>query len=409
MLAFVLFVALSGLFSSEASAQETKRPRTLMELLFRRDSAPEEKKPAVKPKKTTSKKQKSKVAKTPPVTAVEKLETAKTVLVVGDFLASGLAEGLVAAYAQNGAIKVVDRSQGNSGFVRSDVYDWPAEIKKLVDEVKPSAIVAFIGTNDRQQMRVGEVREQAMSDAWIKEYTRRTAALATATGETRVPLLWVGLPAFKSTSMMKDVVALNDIYRNAVEAAGGQYIDIWDGFVDENGAFVTNGPDINGQPVRLRGSDGINLSTTGKRKVAFYVEKPLTKLLIDPNAPGANGTGVSMSPGLPRKLAPVDRTEPMALNDPELDGGSELLGYEMMPRDGKDMSVGEKMVVEGVAPQAKPGRADFFGGDLATIPADEPVKTATPEQLPVAAPPAGVGPTPTEAVAGPETTTAISR
>ena len=38
-----------------------------------------------------------------------------------------------------------------------------------------------------------------------------------------------------------------------------------------------NGPDMNGQPVRLRGSDGISLSKPGKRKVAFDVEKPLNK------------------------------------------------------------------------------------------------------------------------------------
>ena len=46
-----------------------------------------------------------------------------------------------------------------------------------------------------------------------------------------------------------------------------------------------NGPDMNGQPVRLRGSDGISLSKAGKRKVAFYVEKPLNKLLGSETVP----------------------------------------------------------------------------------------------------------------------------
>ena len=71
------------------------------------------------------------------------------------------------------------------------------------------------------------------------------------------------------------MLAFNDIYRTAAESAGGEFVDIWDGFVDENGAFVDNGPDMNGQPVRLRGADGINLSKAGKRKIAFYAEKPL--------------------------------------------------------------------------------------------------------------------------------------
>ena len=40
-------------------------------------------------------------------------------------------------------------------------------------------------------------------------------------------------------------------------------MDIWDGFVDENGAYVSTGPDINGQPARLRAGDGINLTKAG--------------------------------------------------------------------------------------------------------------------------------------------------
>ena len=71
------------------------------------------------------------------------------------------------------------------------------------------------------------------------------------------------------------MVTFNGIYREEVEKVGGQFIDIWDGFVDEGGKFVLTGSDINGQQVRLRGSDGINLTKAGKRKLAFYVEKDI--------------------------------------------------------------------------------------------------------------------------------------
>ncbi len=51
---------------------------------------------------------------------------------------------------------------------------------------------------------------------------------------------------------------------------------------------MSTGPDLNGQPARLRANDGINLARPGKRKVAFYTEKPLYKLLgIDPTVPAA--------------------------------------------------------------------------------------------------------------------------
>ena len=59
--------------------------------------------------------------------AIAKLDTARTVMVVGDFMAGGLAEGLDSAYAQNPDIKIIDRSNGSSGFVRADFHDWPAD------------------------------------------------------------------------------------------------------------------------------------------------------------------------------------------------------------------------------------------------------------------------------------------
>ncbi len=111
------------------------------------------------------------------------------------------------------------------------------------------------------------------------------------------------MPAFKSTSMTADMLAFNDIYRRVAENAKGEFVDVWDGFVDENGAFVMSGPDINGQPVRLRSSDGINVTKAGKRKLAFYAEKPLSKIFGDAKAPaiGVPTPTLPRSPSIPRR------------------------------------------------------------------------------------------------------------
>ena len=75
------------------------------------------------------------------------------VLVVGDFLAGGLAEGLSTAFAENPHVRVVDRTNGSSGLARDDFYDWPARIGELIDAEKPAAVVVMLGANDRQQMQ----------------------------------------------------------------------------------------------------------------------------------------------------------------------------------------------------------------------------------------------------------------
>ena len=297
-LALALLIAGSALLSWPSAAQEQRqRPRTLLDFLFRRGGddvqVPVKKRPTLKAKvkqRSKARKSSSQIVKVQEPEALAKLDTARTVIVVGDFMASGLAEGLAAAYAQNPGIKIIDRSNGSSGFVRADFHDWPAEIKTLIETEKPAAVVVMIGANDRQQMKIGDVREQPLSDAWTKQYEARTDAFAAAIKERGLPFVWVGLPAFKSTKVSSDLIALNDIYAKSAENSGGAFVDIWDGFVDENGAFVMNGPDMNGQPVRLRGSDGISLSKPGKRKVAFYVEKPLNKLLGSETVP-STGAG----------------------------------------------------------------------------------------------------------------------
>ena len=51
-------------------------------------------------------------------------------------------------------------------------------------------------------------------------------------------------------------------YGPPVEAVGGEFVDIWDGFVSENGDFIVSGSDVNGQQVRLRTSDGVAVPAT---------------------------------------------------------------------------------------------------------------------------------------------------
>lgn len=296
----------------------------------------------------------------PPPPAVEKLENARVVLVIGDFLAGGLSEGLETAYGESPGVRIVNRSNGSSGFVRDDYYDWNAQIAAIIEETSPAIVVVMIGSNDRQQLVIDGEREAPRSDAWLKEYEKRVERFTDTVGDRKIPLIWTGLPAFKLSSMTSDMLAFNDLYKKAAEAAGGTFVDIWDGFVDENGAFLSTGPDMNGQPARLRGNDGINLTRAGKRKIAFYVEKPLNKLLGQATSPDIGELGMESLPDLilhPAEPSPVDRTQPISFADPALDGGTELLGATVRP-----IGTAQTGGVTGVRidEHPHPGRADDF-------------------------------------------------
>ncbi len=357
-------VAFSG---TQAHAQE--RPRTLFQLLFRkeqqpRQAAPQRTKPReVKRAPRTSRTAPRAAAPVASVAAVDKQEDARVVLVVGDFLAGGLAEGLETVYAEDPSVRIVNRANGSSGFVRDDFYDWPGRIGTIIDEEKPAVVVAMLGSNDRQAMRIDGVAAEVRSEKWDAEYEARSSRFVSEISSRNVPLVWVGLPSFRFAVMSSDMIAFNDIQRGVAEAAGGVFVDIWDGFIDENGAFVTNGPDINGQPVRLRADDGINFTAAGKRKIAFYAEKPLARILQSGRAalaPEAD-IGEMFGPPIPGEASLIQHTPPVSLFDPALDGGDELLGLVVDTRPASTLTPARKLVVQGLAPDPRPGRVDDFG------------------------------------------------
>ena len=395
-LAAISVVAVPVLMTATAPAlaQEQQRARRggLLDLFFGRRDRVEQ--PEVAPRATRSRPRAARstggassapaAPAEPRISVAEKLENARTVLVVGDFMAGGLAEGLEEAFAEAPGIRIVSRANGSSGFVRDDYYNWPAQIGGILEEEKPAAVLVMIGSNDRQQLNVEGNRERVRSEAWLKEYEARATALAQAVKQGGVPLLWVGMPAFKVSSMSADMVAFNDIYRTVAEGVGGEFVDIWDGFVDENGAFASIGPDINGQRVRLRGSDGINLTKAGKRKIAFYAERPLNRLLGAAAAPGVATVG---SGGMPSPLGQepgeIDRTPAIALSDPELDGASELLGAETIAHRRKPGMPVELLVRDGLTPEGRPGRADDFSSAPAIVaPAATPTSVETTATIP---------------------------
>lgn len=312
----------------------------------------------------------SREAAAPVAAAVAKADDARKVLVVGDFVAGGLAEGLEVASEADASVEIVGRPNGSSGLVRDDYYDWPGSLAAMLEEIEPAIAIVMIGSNDRQAMTVAGKSEAARSDAWLKEYERRATLIAEAVTAKDIPLVWVGMIPFRPSTMSADMLAFNDIYRKVAEAAGGQFVDVWDGFVDENGAFVAGGPDMNGQPTQLRADDGINVTRAGKRKIAFFVEKPLQQALGSVPAPELVFFGPDLPAGFldaPREAPRIDRTQPVALFGAP-SGGGELLGRNIV-RPVRAVTSVPRVEAEEEAERAPAGRADNF---IRERPAPEP-------------------------------------
>lgn len=215
----------------------------------------------------------------PEVAAVEKAANAKRVLVLGDFMAGALAKGLIEAYVQNPNVVVIDKSSGSSGLVRADFHDWPAQVPVLIEAEKPDAVLMLVGANDRQAISTEAGSQAIGSDGWRTAYGARVAVLADALKATGKPIFWAGLAPVRPSAMSRDYSTMNGIVREQLESRGLRYIDVWNGFANEEGRFVAAGPDIGGQSVQLRDSDGLNFTRAGQRKLAYFVEQELAAIL----------------------------------------------------------------------------------------------------------------------------------
>ncbi|MFC5990628.1 SGNH/GDSL hydrolase family protein [Limoniibacter endophyticus] len=365
-------IAAPVLGTAPAYAQDGSGPRNFFRRLFggpgrepiyREDFAPQRPQRAQPRQRTQPPRNRSaprSAAPRPPATpVVEKREDAKKVLVIGDFMAGGLVSGLNALYAENPGVRIVGSTQGSSGLVRDDYYDWPKELQTIVEHEKPAALVIMLGANDRQDMQGPGGSHARGTEGWTRAYEQRAERIGQIARTTNVPLVWVGLPSFRISGANPDILALNDLYRDAAAETGAEFVDIWEGFVDENGSFVMEGPDMNGQPARLRGADGINLTEAGKRKVAFYAKAPLDRLLGNGVGTGVSAPVAAAQPARPQNRA-IERLAPVSLYDPafeakELMGETVTIGPEI-----RGESATEKFLFDGIAADAPEGRADHF-------------------------------------------------
>jgi hypothetical protein len=198
-------------------------------------------------------------------------------------------------------------------------------------------------------------------ERWVELYNKKIEDLIAVLKSKGVPVLWVGLPAVRGIKPTADMLFLDSLYREAAAKAGITYVDVWDGFVDEAGRYLQQGPDFEGQIRRLRSYDGVYFTQAGARKLAHYVEREITRLLAARSAPIALPT----EPATPDANAKPGQPAPRPLAGPILPlvessvGTDQLLGGPGSRPAAVDPLAARTLVKgEPLAPPA--GRADDF-------------------------------------------------
>ena len=371
-------------------------------------------------------------------------------------MAEWLAYGLEDAFSEKPEFGVVRKHRSFAGLVRYDPrrdVEWPQIVREAIAADKPKFIVMMVGFHDRQQIReqrgpvtpargpaqrpqddpeyqadpdspesrakasaaaqnaemekakqapaaaAEQKKAQApagplefQTEAWQAAYVQRIDATIAALKSANVPVFWVGLPPQRDTRQSAAAVYLNELYRTRAERAGIIYVDIWDGFVDEAGRYVLQGPDFEGQTRRLRSGDTIYFTRAGARKLAHYVEREILRSLV------ARQTPVALPLPEPAVVTPGRGTRPLAGPvvplTASIGGGNELLGGGPTRPSGSD-PLATRVLIRGEPVTAPIGRADNFAwprSGVATIREGEPDDLAAPPASPP--PAAGQKPAP---------------
>ena len=196
---------------------------------------------------------------------------------------------------------------------------------------------------------------------WVELYREKIDEMIGVLKSKGVPVLWVGLPAVRGPKATADTAFLDTLYRDAAGKAGITYVDVWDGFVDEAGRFLQQGPDFEGQIRRLRSSDGVYFTKAGALKLAHYAERELNRLLAARSGPIVLPT----EPATPDASARPDQPAPRPLAGPIVPlvgssvGTDQLLGGPGARQVTIDAQAA-RLLMKGEPLTAPAGRADDF-------------------------------------------------
>lgn len=193
--------------------------------------------------------------------------------IVGDVMAHGLAQAITRQLEKvnKSNVELNNFAKGSSGFVRNDYYDWNEALPRILAANKLDYILVFMGSNDRQSIRIKGKSYKKKTPKWREEYIHRIDQFLDSIKAAGVKVIWLGQPISRGKSFSNDMALYNEIYRQHVESHEGVFFDVWNLFANEDSKYSRRGPDVSGQIKTLRAENGIHFTRRGYDKLAFQV------------------------------------------------------------------------------------------------------------------------------------------
>lgn len=244
------------------------RPRYGVEVTLGREPVTSDPTPVTSPPPTTA----PLGAVSPTTTLAMRIPTSDNPLrlwIIGDSLIQAPGELLANLASESGYMEATLDFKLVSGLTRPDFFDWPEHIRTTIPQLDPEVIVAMFGGNDGQSVDVGGSILEKWTPEWLAWYRPRvTEAMDALQGDGR-HILWIGLPIMRNDTFTEHVRLLNEIYADEARLHNGLlYVDTFDLFADESGAYADYLTDEEGTLRLMRADDGAHFTTAGGQRLA---------------------------------------------------------------------------------------------------------------------------------------------
>lgn len=154
-----------------------------------------------------------------------------------------------------------------TGLVRQDVFDWPATVRRLLDEHRPQVVVIQLGGNDAQPIVADGKRISFGRAGWAPEYQRRMGGLLRDIRQAGAVPIVLGMPVMRDPGFSDRMRRMNDITREVAEAEGARFVETWDLVSTDDGSYRVD-VEFGGKRGNMRLQDGIHYSRLGARYLA---------------------------------------------------------------------------------------------------------------------------------------------
>lgn len=171
-----------------------------------------------------------------------------------------------------GGFEVNNAARSATGLARLDHFDWLTHAREQADAFQPQVVLGQFGGNDCQALILADETVEARfgDDNWGEVYGARVTQLVNDLQARGAEVIFVGMPNMRSNRFAGRIQIANGVVEQAVTAAGGRYISIWDISSNSDGSFRATF-EQDGRTRDMREDDGIHFTRRGAMFVTDYL------------------------------------------------------------------------------------------------------------------------------------------